>query len=108
MAKRVLYVRVPTGSKIQGIHGADTQYLVEGQDASPNQGGGKIGRMELAGGQLYIRKVGADGKPHRDFGTVAVKGDKKVALICDGVAVSAQGYVCAFNDEIGDQKSKTA
>jgi hypothetical protein len=106
MGKRVVFVRVPTGSKLQGIHGADTQYLVEGQEAKGNEGGGRIGRMELAGGQLYIRKVDKDGKPWRDFGTVAVRGDKKVPLIADGIAVSAQGYVVVFNDEKDEQKGK--
>lgn len=105
MSKRVRFARVPTGSRVQGVYGPTKQYLVEGEDAEPNQGGGRIGRMELAGGQLYIRKVTGEGKPHRDYGTVAIKGDKKVKLQGDGVCVSAEGYVLLFDDE-PDQKGK--
>lgn len=99
MSKRVVFMRVPKGSRVQGVYNATDQYVTEGQAANPNEGGGCVGKMELAGGLVYIRKTDGNGKPHRDFGTVAVKGDKKIQLLADGVAVSAEGFVLAFNDE---------
>jgi hypothetical protein len=106
MAKRVTFMRVPTHSRLQGVYKATDQYIVEGQAATPNEGGGFIGRMELAGGLIYVRKVTADGKPHRDFGTVAVQGDKRTKLLADGVAISAEGFVVLFNDEKDEQRGK--
>jgi hypothetical protein len=99
MRRRVTFLRVPKGSHVQGIYGAKTDYINEGDAADVNQGGGRIGRMEMAGGVLYFRKVDATGKPHRDYGTVAIRGGKRITLKADGVAVSAQGYQVLFVDE---------
>ena len=103
MSKRVVYMRPPTGAKVQGIFNSTMAFVVEGASCNPNEGGGFVGKMELDGGLLFIRKVDENGKPWRSYGKVSVrnKGLDTVANIeADGVCVSAEGYTLLFNEEV--------
>ena len=100
MSKRVIFTRVPNGTRVQGVFNASTAFIKEGSPCNPNEGGGFVGRMEMEHGLLYIRKVDEHGKPCRNFGKVSMGEGKIVDLMADGICVSAEGYALMFNDEV--------
>ena len=82
--QRIIFLQKQRGVSIMGITQLD--YVVDGQELAAERGGGRIGSMMLKDGMIYVRKVGADGKPHRHFGSVATTGGKTRELIADGIA----------------------
>lgn len=105
MSKRVVFLRVPSGSKVRGIYSAGTDFLVDGNPCPGTEGGGVLGSVELQGSQLVFRKVTAEGKHCRDYGTVSVRGETK-QLIADGASVGAHGYTVLFVDEDDGKRGK--
>jgi hypothetical protein len=98
MKRIVIYFRKPERSTIPGIASPSVAYVMSGQQCTgaANYGGGIVGEMLLRDGLIEIRKVGADGKPSRNFGMTKiggkdmhVEGDYAVvpAALCFGVVV---------------------
>jgi len=84
--KRIVYIQKQQGKTIMGIGQTAARYLVEGMELPADRGGGKIGSMELLGDLVYIKKIDAEGKPLRNFGSVAMPRNLQRQLIADGVA----------------------
>jgi hypothetical protein len=85
--QRIVFLRKAKGTNIMGI--TQGEYVVDGQPIAAEKGGGKIASMVLKDGMIYIRKVDAEGKPHRKFGSVALPGGVMKPLIADGIAFPA-------------------
>jgi hypothetical protein len=97
-ARQVLYFRNDKSLSIQGV--GNPAYVAVGFDcpSADVHGGGKVGSIEYEDGMLTIRKVGADNKPHRNFGVTTLKA-RKVEFRCDGVMVPAGRFTgILFND----------
>lgn len=97
--QRIIFLKKPKGSSIMGI--TQGEYVVDGMAIGAEKGGGKISSMVLKDGMIYIRKVDAEGKPCRNFGSVALPGSQgqNKPLIADGVAFPAlPGMVLLFED----------
>ena len=105
--KKVKFLRVPQGAKCPGVFSARTGggYVLPGDPCTPNEGGGFIGSIEFEGGFLHFRKVDAEGKPLRAFGTVSAHGGRQVAVTGDAVSVSAAGFTMVY-DEVPDEVQK--
>ena len=89
--QRITFIRKQKGVLFQGIS-QEAVYLTEGMVVGAPQGGGRIGEMFLQDGLICIRKVDANGKPIRDFGTVSVGGGPK-KIVGDFVAVPSNETV---------------
>lgn len=108
MKRRVRFIKIPKGTRVQGVFGGATEYVREGDEVGGNQGGGFIGPMELVGGTLHIKKVDAEGKPYRNFGQVSGRGTgatsngadtRNIPLLVDAVSVSAAGFTVLYDEE---------
>jgi hypothetical protein len=104
--QRIIFLKKQKGTSIMGITQLD--FVVEGQQLAAERGGGRIGSMVLKDGMIYVRKVDAEGKPHRQFGAVAMSGGKVKQLVADGIAFPAHLAAGMLFDDVEDEIAEPA
>jgi hypothetical protein len=84
--QRVVFLKKQKGQTLMGV--TSLQFVREGSRISPDHGGGFVGSMVYKDGMIEVRKVDAECKPLRKFGSV-MQGEKRVDLEADCVIFPA-------------------
>ena len=89
--RRIVFLKKQKGVSVAGM--TALQFIREGSRIAEDRGGGRVSEITYADGMVTIRKITADGKPCRDYGTIKM-GDaggvqRDVKLEADGVIFPA-------------------